>query len=87
MHSRCVLGFFARVPLVNKAYLHGLTRDFLHALAEFPHLVALLLVGRGDDHAQQLTQGINGDVGLAALTPLAPVIAITILSTDYRLNL
>ena len=75
MHSRRVFGFFARVALVAKAHLHGLARDFLHPLAEFAHLRPLLLVGRGDDHAQQLAQRVDGDVGLAALAPFGPVVA------------
>ena len=73
VNRRRIFGFLARIALVRKAHRHGLAGNFLHLPTQLAHLRLLLLVGRGDDHAQQLAQRIDGDVGLAALAPLGPI--------------
>ncbi len=72
MHRRGVLGFLARIALVAKAYLHGLAGYFLHLPAQLPDLRPLLLVGWGDDHAQQVAPRIDRDMALLPLRFLAP---------------
>lgn len=75
MYGRRVFGFLARIALVPEAYLHGLAGYLLYLAAPFPDLRALLLIGRGDDDAQQLAQRVDGNMGLAALAFFSPVIA------------
>lgn len=70
-----VFRLFARIALVHEADLNRLPGHFLHPAAQVDDLCPLLFVGRRDDDAQQVAQGVDGDVGLAAFALFGPVVA------------
>lgn len=69
--------FFARVSLIRKCNLDGLSRYLLDLTRKLCHLCALLFIGRGYVHGQQLPQGVHRNVDLAAAFALITVIART----------
>lgn len=86
MHRYFVLGFFACIALVHEAHLPGLAGHFLPRAAQLAHLRLRLLVGRGDNDAQEVAQGIDGDRGLAALALFGPIVAGAVLAFGRALQ-
>ena len=64
----------ARVPLIHKRHLHGGTGCLLHRRRQRGNLGAVLVIGRGDVQRQQMAEGIDRQMHLAALAPLGSVI-------------
>jgi hypothetical protein len=65
----------ACIALIYVCDFDPLVGNSLHRLGELPHLAAFLLVGRGNQQGQQMTQGIHRHVHLAAFTALGPIVA------------
>lgn len=66
-----------RVALIDKGHLHRLARDILHLCSQFRDLCPLLLIRGRDQHRQQLPEGSDGDLDLAAVAPFVSILACT----------
>jgi hypothetical protein len=75
LYRHGLFGLLTHVALVAKANLYRLARNLLYLAAGFADLCPLLFTSRSDDHAQQVTQRIYDDVGLAHLASFGSVIA------------
>ena len=64
----------ARIALIHVGQLHVLAGHLLDRVRQLGHLRPLLLVGRGNNHGQEVAECVHRDVGLAALLALVPVI-------------
>ncbi len=63
-----------RVALIAKGEVNRFTRHFPHPLGQLRHLRSILLIGRRDDQRQQMPERVGGDVRLAVLPALRPVV-------------
>ena len=74
--GRCRIGGgLARVDLVDEGNLDILVGQLLKPLGQFANLGSLLILAATDDHHQQITERINGDMHPRAVLPLRPVVA------------
>lgn len=72
--SRVLQGLLTGVSLVDKSNLHCLARGFLDLARELLNLLAVLFVGGRDTQSQQMAQGVDRHVNLAAFLALGPII-------------
>jgi len=71
-------GALARIACVPIRQFHLLAGDLLHRLRQFPNLIAVLFIGRGDAQRQQVSQRIHRCMDLAAFAFLGPVVAAAV---------
>jgi hypothetical protein len=62
---------FACITLVDKSDLNRVTCCFLNLLGQLSHLSTVLVIGGRHVQGQQMTEGINRPMGLAAFAPLS----------------
>jgi hypothetical protein len=68
-------GSLARVALIDEGQLDRFACRLLHGFGQLRDLRPVLLVGRGDDERQQMPERVHGDVRLAPLAALRPVVS------------
>lgn len=79
--SRAPCRFFARISLIRKCHLDGLSSDFRHLARERRHLCALLFIGRCHMHRQQLSQRIGSTIELTLMDDVVGIATKNVLAT------